>query len=478
MKFGTRLFLAYFAVIALGIGLFLYTAQDEIRPAVRQASEEALVDTANLLAEVAATHMAETFDPQQQFAAAMERYQTRALNADIWGQAKLAPDFEVYVTDLAGEVIYHSDKTQIGEDYSQWRDVYLTLKGEYGARTSGADPSKEALSTMFVAAPIYRNGDIIGVLTVSQPNEGIQPFLNMANQRLRQISIAVLVGAFLLALFMSQWFSRSIGRLHDYVDALRQGKTVPVPDINERELKALADATEAMRKEIDGKAYVEDYIHSLTHELKSPLSAIVGAVEILEDAGLDNTARERFLSNIRSQSHRLQLVIDQLLDLASLEKKDGLENPISIDLKALISDAIEGKLPQLSAKSIRLSHNENSPNATVIGDKFLLAQAFSNLLDNAIDFCPHGGAIDCKLTQQNEKLIWSIENEGEPVPSYAINKVFDRFFSLARPGTGERSSGLGLSFVRQVLSLHKADVRLLNTQTGVHVELKFIAFRD
>lgn len=471
MKFGTRLLLAYFAVIALGIGLFLYTAQDEIRPAVRQASEEALVDTANLLAEVASAHIGETFDPDEDFAHAIKRYQARVLNADIWGQAKLLPDFDVYVTNLTGKVLYHSDKSQIGEDYSQWRDVHLTLKGEYGARTSGADPSKEAFSTMFVAAPVYRNGDLFGVLTVSQPNEGIQPFLNMANQRLKQISVVVLIGAFLIALLMSQWFSRSIARLHDYVDALRQGKRVPLPDITERELKALAQATEAMRKEIDGKAYVEDYIHSLTHELKSPLSAIVGAVEILEGEGLDTAARERFLSNIRSQSRRLQLVIDQLLDLASLEKKNVLENPEPIDLGALISTVIEGKLPQLSAKSIQLFNDVPQSKANVSGDKFLLEQAFSNLLDNAIDFCPQGGAIRCELTKRGKDLVWSIENDGEPVPGYALDKVFDRFFSLARPASGERSSGLGLSFVRQVVSLHRGSVRLFNTQTGVMVEL-------
>lgn len=472
MKFGTRLFLAYFAVIALGIGLFLYTAQDEIRPAVRQASEEALVDTANLLAEVAATHMAETFDPQQQFAAAIERYQARALNADIWGQEKLVPDFEVYVTDLAGEVIYHSDKTQVGEDYSQWRDVHLTLRGEYGARTSGADPTKEAFSTMFVAAPIYRSGDIIGVLTVSQPNEGIQPFLNMANQRLRQISIAVLLGAFLIALFMSQWFSRSIGRLHHYVDALRQGKVVPVPDINERELKALANATEAMRKEIDGKAYVEDYIHSLTHELKSPLSAIVGAVEILENDAIDEASRKRFLGNIRSQSKRLQLVIDQLLELASLEKKAELENPEPVDLALLMHSQAEAKLPQLSAKSITLKVDSVATDAVVLGDAFLLEQVMSNLLDNAIDFCPEKGAIQWGIKKVGDQVELWLENDGEPVPDYALEKVFDRFFSLARPETGERSSGLGLSFVKQVVALHKGEVSLINKPASVMVVLK------
>lgn len=132
----------------------------------------------------------------------------------------------------------------------------------------------------------------------------------------------------------------------------------------------------------------------------------------------------------------------------------------------------EAKLPQLSAKSITLKVDSVATDAVVLGDAFLLEQVMSNLLDNAIDFCPEKGAIQWGIKKVGDQVELWLENDGEPVPDYALEKVFDRFFSLARPETGERSSGLGLSFVKQVVALHKGEVSLINKPASVMVVLK------
>jgi two-component system sensor histidine kinase CreC len=102
----------------------------------------------------------------------------------------------------------------------------------------------------------------------------------------------------------------------------------------------------------------------------------------------------------------------------------------------------------------------------VRGEKFLLEQAIGNLLHNALDFTPPGGAVTVAITVEGTRAIVSIDDTGPGVPAYALEKVFDRFYSLPRPDTGRKSSGLGLSIVREVARLHGGEATLENRPGG------------
>ena len=466
MKFGVRLFLAYFVIVGLGIALFLYSAQQQLQPAMRQASEETLVDTANLLAEIVAPVLRSDTPSFVDFQTAIRNYERRELNAQIWSLLKTEPDFEIYVTNLNGIVLYHSNPDEIGADYSEWRDVVLTLQGEYGARTSGIDPATDQ-SSMYVAAPIYQQGDLVGVLTVSQPNASTSHLLQVARQQLWMQSGLILLTAMALALILAWWLSKSINQITRYVEQLGAGERAPAPKIRERELNKLAKATAKMAKEIDGKEYVEDYIYTLTHELKSPISAIQGAAELLNETDMPEPERKKFLANINDQSHHLRQLIDELLELASVEKRTGLRDLESINLLSLVQKCAQSKKPLLDKKQIKISVEEQGEPRSISGEHFLLQQAVSNLLDNAIDFCPETGRI--QITVRGNNI--TIHNQGESIPEYALPRIFERFYSLARPNGGKKSSGLGLSFVKEVAELHRGTVKINNDKTGVKVQL-------
>ena len=100
--------------------------------------------------------------------------------------------------------------------------------------------------------------------------------------------------------------------------------------------------------------------------------------------------------------------------------------------------------------------------ATVAGDPFLLEKAVLNLLQNALAFAPDGGAIQIALTRAAGGCRLSIADLGPGIPAYALPRVFERFFSLPRPATGKKSSGLGLAFVREVATLHGGTITLEN----------------
>ena len=103
-----------------------------------------------------------------------------------------------------------------------------------------------------------------------------------------------------------------------------------------------------------------------------------------------------------------------------------------------------------------------APGLVVNGDRFLIAQALANLLDNAIDFSPQGGVLTVAIRRVHGAVEWSVQDEGPGVPDYAVDKIFDRFYSLPRADTREKSSGLGLCLVREVSDLHGGSVTLAN----------------
>ena len=102
----------------------------------------------------------------------------------------------------------------------------------------------------------------------------------------------------------------------------------------------------------------------------------------------------------------------------------------------------------------------------VRGDAFLLRQLLSNLVDNACDFSPPGGTVDVSVTVDADQLHIAVADRGPGIPDYALPRVFERFFSLPRPGGRSRSSGLGLAFAAEVATLHGGDVRLGNRDGG------------
>jgi two-component system sensor histidine kinase CreC len=221
-----------------------------------------------------------------------------------------------------------------------------------------------------------------------------------------------------------------------------------------------------MRDRLEGKQYVEHYVHALTHELKSPLAAIRGSAELVESGGdtMPAADRARFLAAIRSQGDRMAEMIDKMLALAAVEHRQRIEAPQPVDLRATIDEAVERVAPKLAQR--RITSRVEGETAIVQGDGFLLRQALVNLLDNAADFAPEGSTVTVGITRAGAQWRISVADEGPGVPDYALERVFERFYSLPRPGGGSRSSGLGLCFAAEAAALHGGEARLANSPGG------------
>ena len=461
MSIRTRLALAFLILAGAGFTMLIRWTLNDIRPRYLATMEESLVDTATLLASLVETEMRAEDLNTEPLRLAFENARRKQLSARIYEVTKGSINTRVYVTDGRGIVVFDSDAGRDeGADYSRWNDVMRTLRGEYGARASRTDPDDWTTEVLYVAAPIMQADRIVGVLTVAKPSDSVAQFVATAGTKFSVAGAIAAMAVIALGVITTIWITQPVEALTRYAQAVRDGKRVPPPRLGRNEIGALGEAFEEMRQALEGKRYVEEYVQVLTHELKSPLSAIRGAAELLEE-DMPVEQRRHFLANLRAETARIQDLVDRMLQLSALENRNELRDVEDVDVVELIGDVLEGLETALAAKRLRV---DRAVDATHLlrGERFLLRQAVTNLLQNAIDFSEIDGTIGVKAGVDDGGAIIAIADDGPGVPEYALPRIFDRFYSLRRAGTGRKSSGLGLAFVKEVAELHGGRITLEN----------------
>lgn len=462
MKIGLRILCGYFLVVGLAAWFLLNVFMEQVKPGVRSTLEDTLVDTSQLLASLVANDIRDGRLDDSVVLQRMQHYAQRAIDVNINGVRKRTLDYRIYITDRHGVVLFDTSGRDVGKDYARWNDVYLTLQGKYGARSTRANPDDEMSTVMHVAAPIRDGGDIIGVLTVAKPNASVQAFVERSQRIILQRGAILLLLSLLIGLAFAWWLHHALGKLMAYIAAVEAGRKVALPPLGRSEIGILGRALDAMRTRLEGKEYVEQLMHTLTHELKSPIAAIQASAELLQE-DMPAEERSRFLGNILEQNARQRQLIDKLLALVRVEKQQRLDAPEPIAVAPLLAQVAQDAAASLAARGVLLE--VHAIEAQVPGDALLLRQALGNLLENAIGFAPQGSRIDLRANREGQGIAISVRDRGEGIPPYALERVFERFYSLPRPSSG-KSTGLGLPFVREVALLHGGTVDVGNHAEG------------
>jgi two-component system sensor histidine kinase CreC len=321
---------------------------------------------------------------------------------------------------------------------------------------------------MIIAAPITHQGSTIGVVSVLKPIDSLEGHLLTETKQLQNYAFVLLALALVLGYLLSLWFTHSLNKLAKYANNVAEGKKVTPPIMRDVRLAKLSNSISYMRSQLDGKEYVENYIHSLTHELKTPITSIRGAVELMsEDMPVDD--REHFLNNINTSNQRMSRLVDRMLSLAKLESTTELLSTEEFDLVPTIKRLVQERSPTIDQRELKINLPQQS-NFSCSGDRVLIGQAVANLLDNAIRFCHSSGQIDISIESLGDRTQVSIFNQGEAIPSFALAKLYDRFYSLPPSNNNQpvsKSTGLGLSFVKEIMKLHKGNIEIKNTSNGV-----------
>lgn len=472
MSLRLRIILTYALLVAASFSCLIHLIINDVRPRYLEAVEEPIVDFAELLASLLAGQSSGETVNLGNIDEAMAALVQRKFSAQIYNIHKQSVDLRIYVTDAKGILLYDSSgEARPGADFSQWRDVFLTLRGRYGARSTEADPADPASRVLYVAAPIVKDGKIIGVVSVGKPTNSVSFLIAIAQKRFLLSLLLVGGTAVVLAVVLSAWITRPVRKLTAHLRAVEQGRPQKLPYLGAAEIRDLGVALEDMRARLEGKNYIEDYVRGLTHELKSPLTGIKGAAEILRDQ-ISTPQGVRFLDNIDAEAERMQSLVERMLQLSRLENVKAVARS-KIAGRVFFHDLAEAFHTRLAKKNLRLDMNI-AEGLNLEGDELLLHQAFSNLLANAVDFSPAGSTIFVTASRVGETVTIAIKDQGPGIPDFALPKAFDKFFSLPRPDSGQKSSGLGLPFIKTVVVLHGGNVYLRNCNAGKDTGLEVV----
>jgi two-component system sensor histidine kinase CreC len=460
----TRIFVGILLVYTVGVGALMWRLLADIDPRYRESAEESLVETAHLMASLLEARSSGGLDVTWMEPLFRDLY-ARRFEADIFGVRKESVELRATVVDAQGIVLFDSLGRHEGKDFSQWRDVKLALAGKYGARTSPDLDGDANTSVMVVAVPVRVGERIVGAVSMAKPALSFGQFIEAARRKTLLVGLTAGVSVLLLAVFVSLWLVRPFGLVTDYLADVRRQRRVDLRLLGHRTVASIGAAFNEMRDAIAGRHYIADYVQTLTHELKSPLSAIRGAAELLREPGMPEADRQRFIANVGRETQRIQELVDRMMELTALERRRTLGPTEPVAMRPLLQDLAASAEAAGAPRHLRVLLEEGSE-VSVDGDALLLRRAIGNLLDNAIDFSPEGGTVTLALTRKGRRVDVTVRDRGPGIPDFAGAKVFEKFFSLARPHSKRKSTGLGLAFVKEIAELHRGRVSLRNADGG------------
>jgi two-component system phosphate regulon sensor histidine kinase PhoR len=221
-------------------------------------------------------------------------------------------------------------------------------------------------------------------------------------------------------------------------------------------LAALDDISELRRLE----RVRQEFVANVSHELKTPLTAIKGYVEtLLEGALEDKTHNREFLKIIEEHSRHLSLLIDDVLDLSAIEAKrvDYRFEPVSV--AEVTAKIIKGLAPMAKAKEVKIDNQLSEKLPKVRADKDKLAQVLMNLIDNAIKFNITGGRVEIDGISEDDKISISVKDTGAGIAPEDLPRVFERFYRADKARSHEiAGTGLGLAIVKHLVEAHQGTV--------------------
>jgi signal transduction histidine kinase len=217
--------------------------------------------------------------------------------------------------------------------------------------------------------------------------------------------------------------------------------------------------------EIEADRLKSEFIANASHELRTPVTSLKVLVESLIDgAQEDPELRQSFLADIHREIDRMHALVNDLLDVAALEARKGLERR-ELDAVPVIEEAIATVLPQATQREIALERRIPSAPLSVTADRVRLRQILVNLLANAVKFTPNGGRVTLSASPGPDGVRFAVKDTGIGIPAKDLPHIFDRFYRVTRGRSRlQGGSGLGLTIVKQAIDAHEGEISVESTE--------------
>ena len=352
----------------------------------------------------------------------------------------------------------------------------------FGPPLGGRPPSPGAPSVppdrAWETAPIFSSAGPVGRVAVL----GGPPLERMARElgpTMIPIGIGVLaVGITLIAVFVFGPARRRLRAVQVATKRLGDGDLgARAPEEGGDEVASVARSFNRMADDLAARAKALDasdrarrqLLADVSHELMTPLTAIRGYVETLKMPGVEfgGEKRQRYLAIIDDETHRLERIIGDLLDLARLEGGGGTIRQEAVPVGALFDRVRARHEAESSARNIMIETSIEPPAEQVVGDPDRLEQALQNLTANALRHTPDGGRIRITAARVGGDVRLRVQDTGEGIPAEHLPLIFDRFYKIDSARRASGGSGLGLSIVKAIVERHGGHVVASNDRGAV-----------
>lgn len=353
--------------------------------------------------------------------------------------------------EVAGGAELHDVVARL-EPGRQGGALSFALLDESGELVFQGGPSPSEPGTVSMTAPILVGGAQVGVVRVVKPTVVVERMLTDFAPTVLVISLVLGAAAAASAALIGRAIAAPIEGLTDFAERVSEGRALASPPPpHGREVQRLTRAIDSMRRQIEGRPFVETFAADLSHELKNPVAAIRASAEVLADGALEEPEEaERFVGRILEATERIEALLGDLLSLARIEAR-GVEETEPCDL-AQIARAVAAEAPGRERIAIEGSAG------VVRGDAKWLARALGNLVENALTHGEREGPVRVVIGRARADVTIVVENEGA-VGRHVRPRLFRRFVTTRADRGG---TGLGLAIVRAVAEAHGGSAECLD----------------
>jgi signal transduction histidine kinase len=325
-------------------------------------------------------------------------------------------------------------------------ELHLALLDRDGRDVFSRGPSPSEPGTVFMSAPILVRGSVAGRVRVGKPTLLIRRVLADTAPAILVISTVLGAAAAAAAALIGRAIARPIEALTEFAVRVSEGERRASPPPGQgREVKRLIRALDSMRRQLEGRPFVEAFAADLSHELKNPVAAIRASAEVLADGALaEPDEAARFVARIQEATARIEALLNDLLSLARIEAR-GIDQAAVIDLAEIARKVIE----QARDRGVSVDFAA-PPSALVRGDELWLTRALENLVENAVTHGRPGEPVRVTLERDRDQVAVSVQNGGE-IGKHVSKRLFRRFVTTRADRGG---TGLGLAIVRAVAEAH------------------------
>jgi len=396
------------------------------------------------------------------------------------------PSIEIYLLDTAGTILaFSAAPDRVKRKRIDLGPVRNLLAGHATLPVSGDDPRSIGGKKVFTAARIPEQGELQGYLYVilgGETYDGVVQKLKASY--ILQLSTWMIFAGMLFALAAGLVLFASLTgrlkRLANAMDAFRSGT-------GQAQIKFLPQISSHRADEIDRlgstfthmSARIEDQMEQLqradatrrelianvSHDLRTPLATLQGYIEtlLLKEDSLGPDERRSYLQTAIKHCERLSKLVSELLELAKLDSSDIRVEREPFNLSELAHDVVQKFQLKAAEKQIALSTKIEEDPPFVNADIGLIERVLENLIENALQNTPRGGAINLVLTPQNEDVTIQVNDTGCGIPPEELAHIFDRFYQLNKSRkSGQNHSGLGLAITQKILKLHDRSINVVS----------------